>query len=183
MLYPHWNAQELPGASPPGPPPGALPLDPTGALQRAPGPHAARLARVARFDFLQFAQALCNQWSTQPSLAHGHPRAKLRHWCDFANFKKALILSEILMCTNIFLFHKASEEGREGGGKTGARARSWGGLEPGTYCMPSDGPGLEINSFTHLQNVASASKIYSLKWNHCSLRLRSKSGPNILILS
>ena len=43
--------------------------------------------------------------------------------------------------------------------------------------------GLEINFFTHSQNVASASKIYSLKWNHCSLRLRSKFGPNILILS
>ena len=43
--------------------------------------------------------------------------------------------------------------------------------------------GLEINFFTHSQNVASASKIYSLKWNHCSLRLRSKFGPYILILS
>ena len=51
ILYPHWNAQELPGASPPGPPPGAL----------------------------YFAQVLLNQWGTQPSLAHGHPRAKLRH--------------------------------------------------------------------------------------------------------
>ena len=83
MLFLHWNAQDLPGASPPGPPPGALPLDPTGALKRAPGPHAARLARIARFDFLHFpqkAQALLNQWGTQPSLAHGHPRAKLRHW-------------------------------------------------------------------------------------------------------
>ena len=42
--------------------------------------------------------------------------------------------------------------------------------------------GLEINFFTHSQNFASASKIYSLNWNHCSLRLRSKSGPNILII-
>ena len=56
--------------------PGLHPLDPTGALKRAPGPHAARLAC---FDFLHFAQALLNQWGTQPSLAHGHPRAKLRH--------------------------------------------------------------------------------------------------------
>ena len=64
MLYPHWNAQELPEASPPGPPPGALPLDPNGALKRVPGPHAARLARVAPFDFLHFVQALLNQWGT-----------------------------------------------------------------------------------------------------------------------
>ena len=42
--------------------------------------------------------------------------------------------------------------------------------------------GLEIKFFTHSQNFASASKTYSLKWNHCSLRLRSKSGPNILII-
>ena len=33
------------GAPPPQPPPGALPLDPTGALKRAPGPHAVK-ARV-----------------------------------------------------------------------------------------------------------------------------------------
>ena len=42
------KTHELPGAPPPGPPPGALPLDPTGALKRAPGPHAVRLARYAR---------------------------------------------------------------------------------------------------------------------------------------
>ena len=35
MLYPHWNAQELPGASPPGPPPGAFPLNPTPQGSRA----------------------------------------------------------------------------------------------------------------------------------------------------
>ena len=39
---------ELPGALPPGPPLGALPLDPTGALKRAPGPHAVMLTRFAR---------------------------------------------------------------------------------------------------------------------------------------
>ena len=33
------ETQELRGALPPWPPPGALPLDPTGALKRAPGPH------------------------------------------------------------------------------------------------------------------------------------------------
>ena len=38
--------------------PGALSLDPTGALKRAPGPHAAKFARVARFDFLHFVQTL-----------------------------------------------------------------------------------------------------------------------------
>ena len=44
---------ELPGALPPGPPPEALPLDPTGALKRAPGPHAVRCsARYARFALM-----------------------------------------------------------------------------------------------------------------------------------
>ena len=66
------------GPSPPGPPPGALstpaalPLDPTGALKRTPGPHATRLARVARSDFLHFVQALLNQWGTQPSLEQSY---------------------------------------------------------------------------------------------------------------
>ena len=32
MLFLHWNAQEFPGASSPGPPPGALPLDLPGSL-------------------------------------------------------------------------------------------------------------------------------------------------------
>ena len=47
MLYPHWNAQELPGASPPGPPPGALPLDPTGALKGL-GPDSGRWGRFMK---------------------------------------------------------------------------------------------------------------------------------------
>ena len=34
------NIAELPGASPPGPPPGRCPWTPPGALRRAPGPHA-----------------------------------------------------------------------------------------------------------------------------------------------
>ena len=38
---------ELPGALPPGPPPGALPLDPTGALKWVPGPHTVMLTRFA----------------------------------------------------------------------------------------------------------------------------------------
>ena len=42
--------------------------------------------------------------------------------------------------------------------------------------------GSKLTFFTHSQNFASASKIYSLNWNHCSLRLRSKSGPHILII-
>ena len=33
--------------------------------------------------------------------------------------------------------------------------------------------GLEINFLTHLQNLASASKNYSLKWNHYLLKFRS----------
>ena len=42
---------ELPGVLPPGSPPGPLPLDPTGTLKRAPGPHAQRgSARFALMD-------------------------------------------------------------------------------------------------------------------------------------
>ena len=37
MMFLRWKTQEL---------------DPTGALHRAPGPHATRLARVALFEFL-----------------------------------------------------------------------------------------------------------------------------------
>ena len=48
------------------------------------------------------------------------------------------------------------------------------------FCHISE---LEINFCTHSQNFTSASKINSLKWNHCSLYLRSKSGPNILVFS
>ena len=33
------RSQELPGASPPGPPPGLCPWTPPGALRQAPGPH------------------------------------------------------------------------------------------------------------------------------------------------
>ena len=52
---------------------------PIRALKWAPGPHAVRLACVAGFEVLQFAQGLLNQWGIQPSLTHGHPPAKLRH--------------------------------------------------------------------------------------------------------
>ena len=47
------------------------PLDPT--------PQGSRALRASIFCTCHFAQALFNQWGTQPSLAHGHPRAKLRH--------------------------------------------------------------------------------------------------------
>ena len=50
-----------------------------GALHRAPGPHTARLARVALFNFLFLING------AQPSLAHGH-KAKLHH-CLFALFR------------------------------------------------------------------------------------------------
>ena len=44
------ETSELPGAPPPGPPPEALPLDPTRALRHAPGPHAdLRCTRFARY--------------------------------------------------------------------------------------------------------------------------------------
>ena len=44
------KTQELPGALPPGPPPGLCPWTPPGALERAPGPHAVR--RSARSAFM-----------------------------------------------------------------------------------------------------------------------------------
>ena len=44
-------------------------------------PRRVRFMCVARFGFFfHFAQALLNQWGTQPSFAHGHTQAKLRHW-------------------------------------------------------------------------------------------------------
>ena len=42
------KTQELPGALPPGPPPGRCPWTPPGALQRAPGPHAVKTLRSLR---------------------------------------------------------------------------------------------------------------------------------------
>ena len=41
---------ELPGAPPPGPLPGALPLDPTGALERAPGPHTVKARALCALE-------------------------------------------------------------------------------------------------------------------------------------
>ena len=43
---------EFPGALPSGPPPGALPLDPTGAHKRAPGPPRRETLRSLRFTTL-----------------------------------------------------------------------------------------------------------------------------------
>ena len=39
---------ELPGALPPGPPPGRCPWTPPGALKRAPGPHAVMARALVR---------------------------------------------------------------------------------------------------------------------------------------
>ena len=87
MLFLHWKTQELPESLPSGPLPhkGLYPWIPPGSLS---GLHATRLPHVVCFKFLQFAQALLNEWGplfhhwgTQPSLAHGHPQAKIRH-CD-----------------------------------------------------------------------------------------------------
>ena len=52
----HWKCcktLELPGASPPGPPPGALPLDPTGPLSGPldPTPWSSRALRASIFNF------------------------------------------------------------------------------------------------------------------------------------
>ena len=47
------KTQELPGALPPGPPPGLCPWTPPGALERAPGPHTVRRsACFARSAFM-----------------------------------------------------------------------------------------------------------------------------------
>ena len=67
----HWKCcktLELLEAFPPGPPPGTLPLDPTGALKWATGPHAVKLTRAARFDLKTFAQALYPPTSENKSL-------------------------------------------------------------------------------------------------------------------
>ena len=45
-----WTSQGL--RRPPGPPLGALPVDPTRALKRTSWPHTARLTHVTCFDFL-----------------------------------------------------------------------------------------------------------------------------------
>ena len=68
MLLLHWKTQELRGL---GHPPGDFPLNLT--------PQGSLALRAS--IFCTFAQALLNQWGTKPSLAHGHPQAKLRH-CD-----------------------------------------------------------------------------------------------------
>ena len=73
------KTQQLPGASPPGPPPGALPLDPTGPLSGPLDPMPQGSCELGASKFLHCAQTL-NQWGTQPSRTLGHPQAKLRHW-------------------------------------------------------------------------------------------------------
>ena len=40
---------KLPGALPPGPPPGRCPWTPPGALERASGPHAGKVRGSARY--------------------------------------------------------------------------------------------------------------------------------------
>ena len=58
------KTQELPGASSPGTPQGALPLDPTGAFKRAPGPHVAKARERCALQFF----ALCAS-----AYSMGHP--------------------------------------------------------------------------------------------------------------
>ena len=50
------------------------PLDPTGALHRAPGPHATRLARVALFDFLFLINGAPNHPLPTGTLKQSHER-------------------------------------------------------------------------------------------------------------
>ena len=65
------KTQELPGALPPGPPPGRCPWTPPGALERAPGPHAVKTLRSLRSTWTQTI-FLQHPAVTNPAHAHVH---------------------------------------------------------------------------------------------------------------
>ena len=60
------KTQELPGALPPGPPPGRCPWTPPGALKRAPGPHAVKTLHST------WTQTIFIQHPAVTNLAHAH---------------------------------------------------------------------------------------------------------------
>ena len=66
------KTQELPGALPPGPPPGRCPWAPPGALERAPGPHAFKTLRSLRSLHSTWTQTIFIQHPAVTNLAHAH---------------------------------------------------------------------------------------------------------------
>ena len=63
--------QELPGALPPGPPPGRCPWTPPGALERAPGPHAVKTLLSLRSTW---TQTIFIQHPAVTNPAHAHDK-------------------------------------------------------------------------------------------------------------
>ena len=72
------KTQELPGALPPGPPPGRCPWTPPGALERAPGPHAVKTLRSLRSLRSNWTQTIFIQHPTVTNPAHAHDIRPLR---------------------------------------------------------------------------------------------------------
>ena len=68
------KTQELPGALPPGPPPGRCPWTPPGALERAPGPHAVKTLRSLR-SRPTWTQTIFIQHPAVTNPAHAHVNA------------------------------------------------------------------------------------------------------------
>ena len=66
------KTQELPGALPPGPPPGCCPWTLPGALKRAPGPHAVRTLRSLRSLRSTWTQTTLIQPPAVTNPAHAH---------------------------------------------------------------------------------------------------------------
>ena len=66
------KTQELPGALPPGPPPGRFPWTPPGALERAPGPHAVKTLRSLRSLCSTWTQTIFIQHPAVTNPAHAH---------------------------------------------------------------------------------------------------------------
>ena len=66
------KTHELPGALPPGPPPGRCPCTPPGALKRAPGPHAVKTLRSLRSLRSNWTQTIFIQHPAVTNSAHAH---------------------------------------------------------------------------------------------------------------
>ena len=66
------KTQELPGALPPGTPPGRCPWTPPGALQRAPRPHAVKTLRSLRSLRSTWTQTIFLQHPAVTNPAHAH---------------------------------------------------------------------------------------------------------------
>ena len=66
------KTQELPGALPPGPPPGRCPWTPPGALERAPGPHAVETLCSLRSLRSTWTQTIILQHPAVTNPAHAH---------------------------------------------------------------------------------------------------------------